>query len=43
MPSLYKSSGHNLDRMELTWMCLDGQVERMNEAEEQTEKKDESD
>jgi hypothetical protein len=43
MPSLYKSSGRNLDRMELTWMWLDGQVERMNEAEEQKEKKDESD
>ena len=40
MPSLYKSSGYNLDRMELTWMWLDGQVERMKE-KEQKEKKDE--
>ena len=40
MPSLYKSSGYNLDRMELTWMWLDAQVELMNE-EEQKEKEDE--
>ena len=33
MPSLYKSSGYNLDRMELTWMWLDAQVELMNEEE----------
>lgn len=40
MPGLYKSSGYNLDRMELTWMWLDAQVELMNE-EEQKEKEDE--
>lgn len=43
MPSLYKSSGHNLDRMELTWMWLDAQVELMNEKAEQKEKEDEGD
>lgn len=40
MPSLYKSSGYNLDRMELTWMWLDAQVELMNE-EDQKEKENE--
>ena len=40
MPRLYKCSGYNLDRMELTWMWLDAQVELMNE-EEQKEKEDE--
>ena len=40
MPSLYKSSGYNLDRMELTWMWLESQAERMNE-EDQEEKEDE--
>ena len=40
MPGLYKSSGYNLDRMELTWMWLDAQVELMDE-EEQKEKEDE--
>ena len=34
MPGLYKSSGYNLDRMELTWMWLDAQAERMNEKEQ---------
>jgi hypothetical protein len=34
MPSLYKSSGYNLDRMELTWMWLEDQTERMNEEEQ---------
>lgn len=42
MPSLYKSSGYNLDRMELTWMWLDAQAELMNE-EEQKEKENEGD
>jgi hypothetical protein len=40
MPSLYKSSGYNLDRMELTWMWLDAQAEQMNE-KDQKEKEDE--
>ena len=40
MPGLYKSSGYNLDRMELTWMWLDTQVEQMKE-KEQKEKEDE--
>ena len=40
MPSLYKSSGYNLDRMELTWMWLDAQVEQMKK-KEQKEKEDE--
>ena len=31
MPGLYKSSGYNLDRMELTWMWLETQAEQMNE------------
>ena len=26
----YKSSGYNLDKMELKWMWLDAQAERMN-------------
>ena len=39
MPSLYKSSGYNLDRMELTWMWLDAQVEQMNEEDQKVEKK----
>ena len=39
MPSLYKSSGYNLDRMELTWMWLDAQVDLMNE-EKQKEKEE---
>lgn len=34
MPSLYKSSGYNLDRMELTWMWLEAQAERMNEEDQ---------
>ena len=40
MPSLYKSSGYNLDRMELTWMWLDAQVELMNEEEQKKEQKE---
>ena len=41
MPGLYKSSGHNLDRMELTWMWLDAQVELRNEEEQKKENDDE--
>ena len=41
MPGLYKSSGYNLDRMELTWMWLDAQVELMNEEEQKKEKEEE--
>ena len=26
----YKSSGYNLDKMELTWLWLDAQAERIN-------------
>ena len=26
----YKSSGYNLDKMELKWLWLDAQAERMN-------------
>lgn len=37
MPDLYKSSGYNLDRMELTWMWLDAQTELMNEEDQQQE------
>ena len=40
MPSLYKSSGYNLDRMELTWMWLDAQVEQMNEEERKKDQKE---
>lgn len=40
MPSLYKSSGHNLDRMELTWMWLDAQVETMNEEAQKKDQKE---
>ncbi len=40
MPSLYKSSGYNLDRMELTWMWLDAQVELMNEKEQKKDQKE---
>ena len=40
MPSLYKSSGYNLDRMELTWMWLDAQVEQMNEKDQQKDQKE---
>ena len=29
----YKSSGYNLDKMELTWLWLDAQAERMNRKE----------
>jgi hypothetical protein len=35
MPSLYKSSGYNLDRMELTWMWLDAQAEQVKEKEDE--------
>lgn len=31
MPGLYKSTGYNLDRIELTWMWLESQAERINE------------
>ena len=31
----YKSSGYNLDKMELTWLWLDAQAERMNRKNEQ--------
>lgn len=31
MPGLYKSTGYNLDRIELTWMWLESQSERINE------------
>ena len=31
MPGLYKSTGYNLDRIELTWMWLESQTERINE------------
>ena len=34
----YKSSGYNLDKMELTWLWLDAQAERMNRKE--TKKKE---
>lgn len=40
MPSLYKSSGYNLDRMELTWMWLDAQVELINEEEQKENEND---
>ena len=29
----YKNSGYNLDKMELTWLWLDAQAERMNRKE----------
>jgi hypothetical protein len=44
MPGLYTSNGYNLDRMELTWMWLDSQAERINEEcqkKDQTEKENE--
>lgn len=40
MPGLYKNSGYNLDRMELTWLRLDSQVERRNEEEVEQKGKD---
>ena len=40
MPSLYKSSGYNLDRMELTWMWLDAQAEQMNEKDQKKDQKE---
>ena len=40
MPSLYKSSGYNLDRMELTWMWLDAQAEQMNEEAQKKDQKE---
>ena len=40
MPGLYKSSGYNLDRMELTWMWLDAQVELMNEKDPKNDQKE---
>ena len=40
MPGLYKSSGYNLDRMELTWMWLDAQAEQMNEEAQKKEQKE---
>ena len=43
MPSLYKSSGYNLDRMDLTWMWLDAQAEQMNEKEQQKDQKEKED
>ncbi len=43
MPSLYKSSGYNLDRIELTWMWLDAQVELMNEEDQKKDKKENED
>lgn len=38
MPGLYKSSGYNLDRMELKFMWLDSQEEQINEEEERKRK-----
>ena len=35
----YKSSGYNLDKMELTWLWLDAQAERMNGKETKNESK----
>ena len=35
----YKSSGYNLDKMELTWLWLDAQAERMNRKETKNESK----
>ena len=43
MPSLYKSSGYNLDRMELTWMWLDAQAEQMNEEAQKKDQKEKED
>lgn len=40
MPGLYKSSGYNLERMELTWMWLDAQAEQMNEEAQKKEQKE---
>ena len=35
----YKSSGYNLDKMELTWLWLDAQAERINRKETKNESK----
>ena len=35
----YKSSGYNLDKMELKWLWLDAQAERMNRKETNNESK----
>ena len=43
MPSLYKSSGYNLDRMKLTWMWLDAQAEQMNEEAQKKDQKEKED
>lgn len=37
----YKSTGYNLDKMELTWLWLDAQAERIN-AKNRKETKNES-
>ena len=36
----YKSSGYNLDKMELTWLWLDAQAERINRKETKNESKE---
>lgn len=37
MPGLYKSSGYNLDRMELIWMQLEACSELINEEDQKEE------
>ena len=36
----YKSSGYNLDKMELKWLWLDAQAERMNRKAERMNRKE---
>ena len=37
MSSLYKSSGYNLDRIELIWMWLESQAERINDEKQKAD------